>query len=461
MNVLAALLPRRSEARSDWPALPFGDWLELWNNPMNLLFSQTLKGNQETLESSFKGYIAGAYKMSGPVFAAELTRMMLFSEARIMWRDIVDGRPGDLSWTPELEIFRRPWRGGTTGDLLARSLLDADLGGNSYTTIRGSGARRRFKRLRPDWVSIVIGVDGAGDPDADPVADLDGEVIGYLYHPGGLYSGNEPVILLPDEVAHFAPVPDPDAQYRGMSWLTPVLREIMADKSATLHKLKFFENGATPNMVVTLDKDIDPDEAKQWLEYFKENYSSAANAYKTLYLAGGADVEVVGSNFQQLDFKVTQGHGETRILMASGVHPVVVGSSEGLQGSSLNAGNYAQAKRKVGDATLRPLWRSWCGSFETLVQPPPNKELWYDDSDIKFLAEDLMDSAEIQSRKAQTITGLIKDGFTPDSAVEAVINDDFTLLEHTGKLSVQLQPSDGATEPSPESEGDANDDQNA
>jgi hypothetical protein len=35
-----------------------------------------------------------------------------------------------------------------------------------------------------------------------------------------------------------------------MSWLTPVLREIQADQSMTTYKRKFFENGATPNLVV-------------------------------------------------------------------------------------------------------------------------------------------------------------------------------------------------------------------
>jgi hypothetical protein len=31
-------------------------------------------------------------------------------------------------------------------------------------------------------------------------------------------------------VAHWSPIPDPLANFRGMSWLTPVLREIDADQ---------------------------------------------------------------------------------------------------------------------------------------------------------------------------------------------------------------------------------------
>jgi hypothetical protein len=35
-----------------------------------------------------------------------------------------------------------------------------------------------------------------------------------------------------------------------MSWLTPIVREIMGDNAATTHKLKFFENAGDSPMVV-------------------------------------------------------------------------------------------------------------------------------------------------------------------------------------------------------------------
>src|SRR5205823_12554188 len=55
---------------------------------------------------------------------------------------------------------------------------------------------------------------------------------------------NEVRTLLPDEVAHWAPIPDPENAGIGMSWLTPVIRELQADWAATEHKLRFFVNGA-------------------------------------------------------------------------------------------------------------------------------------------------------------------------------------------------------------------------
>ena len=152
------------------------------------------------------------------------------------------------------------------------------------------------------------------------------------------------------------------------------------------------------------------------------------------------DGTVVGSDFQQLDFKNVQGLSETRIAAASGVGAVVAQLSEGLQGSSLNAGNYTAARRSASDKVFRPLWREFCGSMEQIVTVPRNAELWYDESDIAFLKEDRKDNAEIQQSKAQTIRALTDAGYTAESVVTAVENDDFSLLDHSGLFSVQLQP---------------------
>jgi hypothetical protein len=270
--------------------------------------------------------------------------------------------------------------------------------------------------------------------------DLDSELLGYIYHPGGRHSGSDPIWLdvKAYRVAHFAPVPDPEAPYRGMSWLGPVLREISADSAATSHKLAFFENGATVNLAVVLDSEVSK-EMFEWLEEkFRKGHEGVARAYKTLFMGGGADVKTVGADFRQMDFKSTQGAGETRIAAAAGVPPVIVGLSEGLQAATYS--NYGQARRRFADGTMRPLWRNVAGSLSTLVDVPADARLWYDDRDIPFLQEDQKDQADIQQTHAATIRALVEAGFVPDDVVQAVLSGDLSRLEHTGLFSVQLQP---------------------
>jgi phage portal protein BeeE len=246
--------------------------------------------------------------------------------------------------------------------------------------------------------------------------------------------------LLPDEVCHFAPYRDPHASFRGMSWLTPVIREIMGDKAATEHKLKFFENGATPNLVVKAHPDIKDDvEFDAYVKRLRERNEGLENAYKTMILGGGADVVSVGADLQQLEFKATQGAGETRICAAARVHPVIVGLSEGLQGSSLNAGNFTAARRIFADGTMRPLWRNFAGSISRIIRVPSDSELWYDARDVAFLQDDQADRAKVQQVQSQAMKTLVDGGWEPDSIVASVMSDDFSLLKHSGLPTVQVQ----------------------
>lgn len=196
----------------------------------------------------------------------------------------------------------------------------------------------------------------------------------------------------------------------------------------------------TPNMAVKFDKGTTTQQIRDFKELFEEDHVGAWNAYKTLYLGGGADVTVVGKDFRELDFAATQGKGESRLAAAAGVPPSWVGFSEGLQGSALNAGNFNSARRRFSDATMVHLWTNAANTLDQLVRPkPPNGSLWYDVR-IPFMREDAGDLAAIQQKEASTIRTLVETGYEPDTVIAAVKNNDWQLLKHSGLTSVQLQP---------------------
>jgi phage portal protein BeeE len=361
------------------------------------------------------------------VFACIEARRLVFSEARPMWQALRRGIPDDVFSSPELDILRRPWPNGTSGELLSRMEQDVSLAGNFYAVRE----RDRLRRLRPDWVSIIL--------TAPPEEATGSDVAGYEYKPGGPMSKATPVFYFPEKVCHWSPIPDPEAQYRGMSWVTPAITEIQSDAAATRHKLKFFENGATISAIASLKETVTKEQFIEFMKAFKDAHQGVDNAYKTLFVGGGADVKLVGADLRQLDFKVTQGAGETRIAAMARVHPAYVGLSEGMQGSSLNAGNMAVVRRSFADGFLRPQWKSAFGALERIVPPPNGAQLWYYDRGIAFLREDEKDAAEIELTKSSTVAQYVREGFTPESAVAAVEAQDITLLVHTGLVSVQLQ----------------------
>ena len=381
----------------------------------------------EEISSDLRGYTGGGYMGNAIVFACILSRLQVFSQARFQFRQLRSGRPGQLFGDAALAPLEVPEPGKTTSDLLSRMEVDVSLAGNSFHVRRGD----RIKRLRPDWMAIVLGGYGHDDPDA--------EVLGYAYWPGGMQSGNDPVGFNREEVAHYAPIPDPLACYRGMSWLTPVIREVMADSGFRDHKIKFLEHGGTHNFLFQ----IDPNSMrKEDLEVFKRQYRAEheglAGGYQSIFMRAAVDATPLGANFQQTDLKKVQGAGETRIAAAAGVPPIVAGFSEGLEAATYS--NYGQARRRFADGTVRWLWQNAAASLETIVDTPRGSQLWYDDRDIPALQEDQLDAAQIQSLQAQTIKALTDAGFKAESVIDAVNAGDFSRLDHSGLFSVQLQP---------------------
>jgi portal protein len=467
---LTEAVPSKELERKDFSS---GGWdgrqPEIWDNAhlLNQIIAP-MTSDREQIENGFEAYVEGAYKRNGVVWAVIMARQTAFSMAAFKWRryDKETGRPGEMYRNGKLSLIERPWPGGTTGELLSRMEQDASLAGNSWWThtddqgrygkaaVSAKDPSLRLARLRPDWVTMVIGQKGKSPSASDPFA-IDATVLSIIYKPvngmslfGGHASDESTVVLMPDEVMHYSPYPDPIARFRGMSWLTPILREIEADTAATKHKKAFYDNAAVPNLAVKFDRDTSRDAFVEFVEAFKANHGGNWNAYKTLFLMGGADVTPLSHDFQQLDFTKTQGRGEARIAMAGGVPSQWLGTSEGMQSSALAGSSLPAARRRFADGTIRYLWEVAAVSLEDLLDTPVDAHLWYDDRDVAFLREDEKDRADILAMDASSINVFIMAGFKPDAAVKAVRDQDVGHLigEHTGLISVQMQAMQDAGE---------------
>jgi len=801
VRLLDAIIPSRPVERMNLPEAYFGagDGLggfttfSVGGQTYTVPVSTTMPGQKaESIANSFEGFCLGGLMGNSVIFGLASVRLRVFSEARFTYQRMTKGRPGDLWGDRSLRLLETPWPGGVTGDLLAVMLLHADFAGNAYV----AEVNGQLVCMRPDWVDIVLAARHFTDSGGHS-GTLGMEKVGYAYYEGGKRLGTKPMNFLADEVAHFSPMPDPLANYRGMSWLTPIIREIRADNAGMDHKLAFFGNsmaqpldakiatptgwttmgevrvgssvmgpdgrprkvmgvypqgekdvyrltfgggavteccedhvwtvtnfsnrpyygesgrtfnmtlrqildsgvhypsgaakwsipvtdpvefdigdplpldpyllgsllgdgsfrgngaggggismsshaadadeqvemltpllpdgvmvsrrqrggweefyfssgmhgplsvnpmttlikslglfniighekfipatyltasvkdrvallqglidtdgntssarGAifantsqalvrqlkelveslggtasmtkiksqstrhrsqwvlyisnlpewiipcrlarkvnawnpaprrcyrtlrkvelvrraevqcikvdsedglyltddfivthnTPNLAVSLKEITDTVQFNRFVDAIEKQHRGAENAGRTLYLGAGADVTVVGSNLKDMDFATVTSRGETRLALAAGVPPTVACLSEGMQGSSLNAGNFGQSRRQFADMTMSPLWRNAAGSLAVLVSPPdPGSRLWYDARDVPFLREDQGDLAGIQQQKATAIRELFMAGFTPESIVAAVTSDDLTMLVHTGSYSVQTQ----------------------
>jgi HK97 family phage portal protein len=280
--------------------------------------------------------------------------------------------------------------------------------------------RNRWQRLRPDWVDVMY---------------RGGVLIGYRYRPGG---NGKPFPIEVQEMAHWMPYPDPENPGLGMSWLTPVSREILGDSGMATHKNRFFRQGATPNMVIQVQGRLSPDRRKDLEDAISRKYEGVQNAYRTMVIDGDAEVKTVGTDFRQMDFAQVQGAGEIRIAAAGGVPPVLIGLSKGLESATYS--NYLHAMRRFADSTLRPLWGSATEALEVLVPQRDGFTFTYDDRRVPALQQDAKDDAEIQGLKARTMMTLIQAGYEPMDVAKAVWNNDLENLEHTGNIPTTLYP---------------------
>jgi len=390
----------------------------------------------ESAPDSFEQVVRQVYYRSGIVAACIAARAGLVSEARFKYRTF-DTRKmyGDQSLVP----LEKPTPNATSGDILARFEQDASLSGNAYRLRIGN----ELHHVRPDHMHIIL---GSNDPDYEMADAPDATVVAYAYWPGGPSGPYDPRFYDPRDVAHYAPEPDPLMRFRGVSWVSSVFHEIETDRQMTAHKGKFLEKGVPPFALKYPEEitrgDQGAERAKDIITMFREQHARASRDWEALHLFGGADPVSIGLNFRDLDFKTIQGAGETRIASRARVPAAVLGISEGLQGSALNAGNFGQARRQFGEQYAYPSLRQMCEALASLVAVPAGSELWYDLTDVAFLREDAKDAAEVIATQAQAIRTLVDGGMEADAAVGAVTGGDLSLLagNHTGLVPVQLQP---------------------
>jgi phage portal protein BeeE len=379
-----------------------------------LTTSYASSGN-ESVMPQMTAWAQNANGNSAIVFAAILVRMALFSEVTFQYQAKDDKH---LFGNQSLGILEEPWPGGTTRDLLARMEQDVSLAGQAY--IWNAPGEDRLVRLRPDWTTII----------SEPVQVAGGgqyrRKVGYWVEPPKTVLGNGGGQFYPaDEVVHWAPIPDPAADFRGMSWLTPAYRDVVGDDGMTQYKINYLSNSASPNLLIKYAQKLAPGTVDAVRDRMHARYGGVNNAFKTLVLDQGADVTVIGNSLQQMDFSNVSAVGTERILADAGVPGVLVGL-EPLRGAGRG---FQESVQKFADLWARPQWRSVCGSLAQLLDVPAGNRLWFDTADIAALQDGEMERGQAALVRAQALLALYQAGYDRLSAVAAVNAMDLSQLK--------------------------------
>lgn len=378
---------------------------------------------------------SASYTSNGVGFAVVGRRVDLFSQARFAWKRFGAGpKPmaADLFTSSALLPLDDPV------ELLSWMEVDVATAGNSYVVRDGD----RLRRLNPFWCTIIG--NSARYPSQASTA-WDAEPVGLVHLAPGR-PDDEAEVWPWDQVAHYAPKKDPDARWRGMSYLRPVVAEIHNTNAFNTFVSKYWANNATPNMVVTFPPDAILEKIQAFRDKFLEKHAGVERAFRPAFLGGGADVKMVGANLSDLGAKDVLSDQFSKICAAAGVPPVVVTIVPGLESASTYA-NYQTAMRAFADLTVRPLWLHATLALRKLIPAPVDAELWYDASGVAALQQDALDDANVMQTKLTSIEIGVRAGLDPASVLAGVSTGDDTKFKHTGLMSVQLQPPGAAALP--------------
>lgn len=232
----------------------------------------------------------------------------------------------------------RPAGEGTTQSWIAKAVTSMVLRGNAFglpTSFGPDGRVTRVEWLHPDDVEIV------DDCAATPQWLVGGEPVDGLIH--------VPNFVVPGRTLGLSPI----AAYR-------------ATIETGLHAQDFgrdwFRNGATPSGVVSVDAQVNEDQAKSVKSMFKR----ASKNREPVVMGKGWDYKPISVNADESQFLATIKATATQVAAIYGIPPEKIG---GESGNSMTYANVEQAGLALTQDAYRPYMTKLEAALSDLLPP--------------------------------------------------------------------------------------------
>jgi HK97 family phage portal protein len=240
------------------------------NDPRNTEFYSESRKNIEEQIKAYQGWVGDCVSLIAERIASIPLRLY-------------DKNDELITDHPFYDLFRHV-NPDVTGFML-KELISTylDLTGECYIYIAENrlGMPGELFFLRPDWMTPIV---------------KDGVIDHYKYR-----KDVKEAIYSKEDILFFR-YPNPTDPYRGAS---PVQRKAYAydtDLYNMIYQLNVFKNGAHLKGVLETETNLDPDQAKKYLNLFEETYGGAGKAHKTGILVGGMSYKNIGISNKDMEF---------------------------------------------------------------------------------------------------------------------------------------------------------------
>lgn len=208
------------------------------------------------------------------------------------------------------------------------------ISGNSYThEVTPADTTKppvELWNLRPDRTKIIVG-------------DTENLIARYEYGEGG-----EPVKIDPTLVVHwkrFHPLDD----FYGLSPLSAIAGAVEQSNRAEEWNTGLLKSGGMPPGAFAVDGNLTPEQRKDLNKWIDEEVAGPKNALRPLLMEGGLRWEQMGLTPLEMQFERGQILNRTKVCMAYGVAPEIVGDA-----SNKTYSNYQEARKALYVDTVLP-----------------------------------------------------------------------------------------------------------
>ena len=282
---------------------------------------------------------------------------LIFACVREICTSLVEARPEigfeqDGIWEPvnghqTLELLRDPNPDYDYSDLMqyigARLLLT----GESFTwKWRDKGGILR--ELWPLPTNMVTVQYATLSQEQTPASRL---VAGYTVKQGG---GKRPLPVAVEDMAYSRFI-DPAKTTGGISPMQAAIRDYQLDVERSDYLVEMLTNLKVPGVKITSSAVLTPEMRQEMRGYLHDMVGKGKRGSPIFIEGPDVDMELL-SPLKDLDWPGLTSLTETRVCMAFGVPPILIGSRAGLDRSTYS--NYGEARQSFYQETMIPFWRT-------------------------------------------------------------------------------------------------------
>jgi len=238
-------------------------------------------------------------------------------------------------------------------DILKKFLLDINDDEDFLQFLRG--AADDLDIYGEAYAEIILGSDGlpAQLVSIDCITmtyelDEHGNITGYTQT---LVKSNRTVKFKPEQIIRWW-FPSKRARKVAFSPIEKMVNPTYADKNMVDWVHMFFKKGTRPSTWIKLGDDSDIDDARQYLKFYKENYTGAQNAHTPQIAYGGAEINEYGKGSIDVDFGKGRLFTREEVLAGYGVPPACIGI---IESGNIGSGTGEDQDKALRNNTVDPL----------------------------------------------------------------------------------------------------------